>query len=37
MKRAGIIVPLFLVLALPLRGQDPYPKGEFFGGYSFSH
>ena len=37
MKRAGIIVPLFLVLALPLRGQDPYPKGEVFGGPSFSH
>jgi hypothetical protein len=37
MKIAGIMVPLFLVLAIPLCGQDPYPKGEVFGGYSFSH
>jgi hypothetical protein len=37
MKRAGIIVALVLILAVPLRGQVNYPKAEVFGGYSFFH
>lgn len=37
MRRAGIIVQLFLVIALPLCGQESYPKGEVLGGYPFSH
>jgi hypothetical protein len=36
-KGAGILIPLVLTLALPLRAQDSYPKVEVFGGYSFSH
>ncbi|MCJ7504343.1 MAG: porin family protein [Acidobacteriia bacterium] len=37
MRRVGFILPLFLIFALPLWGQDSYPKGEVFGGYTFSH
>jgi hypothetical protein len=37
MKAAGIVVPLALILALPLRGQVNEPKAEIFAGYSFSH
>lgn len=37
-KRAGITLLLLLfIAALPVKGQDRYPKGEIFGGYSFSH
>lgn len=36
-RRVGLILPLFLTIALPLWGQDSYPKGEVFGGYAFSH
>jgi len=37
MKTEGILIALLLLIALPLRGQDSYPTGEVFGGYSFSH
>ncbi len=36
MKKVGIAFPLTLFFALPLSGQDGYPKFEVFGGYSFS-
>jgi len=36
-RRVAFILTLFLGLALPLVGQDSYPKAEVFGGYTFSH
>jgi hypothetical protein len=37
MRRVGFMLSLFLIFPLLLRGQDSYPKGEVFGGYTFSH
>lgn len=38
LKRAGVTVVLLLAVAVPqLQGQDESPRGEIFGGYSFSH
>jgi len=37
MRSVRFIFPLFLLFALPVWGQDGYPKGEVFGGYAFSH
>jgi hypothetical protein len=35
--KAAFILPLFLIFAPTLQGQDTYPRGEVFGGYAFSH
>lgn len=37
MKGVRLALPLFLAFALPVWGQDDYPKGELFAGYAFSH
>ncbi len=37
MKKVSTAFVMILMLGLPLRGQDGYPKFELFGGYSFSH
>ena len=38
LSRTGVTVLLLVAFAVPqLQGQDKYPKGEIFGGYSFSH
>lgn len=36
MRRVAFILPVFLTFALPSPGQDSYPRGEVFGGYTFS-